>query len=66
MVLRVLLLPLADGISIADDDFVHPGKRLREEHGAFEEAHVPSVLCQHKDYVLFLFYGAQKWFSISM
>lgn len=62
----VLLLPLADGISITDDDFVHPGKTLREEHGALKEAHVASVLCQHKHHILFVFYRDQKWFSISM
>lgn len=66
LVLRVLLCPLADGICIADDDFIHPGKGLREEHGALKEAHVPSVLRQHKDYILFLLCGEQKWFSIGM
>lgn len=55
----MLFLPLANGISIADDDFVHPGKRLREEHGALKEAHMSTVLSQHKDYILFLFYGEQ-------
>lgn len=64
VVLQMLLLPLADGISIAGDDFVHPGKRLREEHGALKEAHVPAMLCQHKHHILFLFYGEQKWFKM--
>ncbi|KAF3832891.1 hypothetical protein F7725_026556 [Dissostichus mawsoni] len=38
-----LFLPLAHGVGVAHDHFVHPGERLGEEHRALEEAQVASV-----------------------
>lgn len=40
---RFLFLPLAHGIGVTHDHFVHPGEGLREEHRALEEAQVASV-----------------------
>lgn len=40
---RFLLLPLAHGVGVAHNHFVHPGERLGEEHRALEEAQVASV-----------------------
>lgn len=40
---RFLFLPLAHGVGVAHNHFVHPGERLGEEHRAFEEAQVASV-----------------------
>lgn len=46
---RFLFLPLADGVGVAHYDFVHPGERLGEKHGALEEAQVASVQRQGED-----------------
>lgn len=40
---RFLLLPLADGVGVAHNHFVHPGEGFGEEHGALEEAQVAAV-----------------------
>lgn len=40
---RFLFLPLAHGIGVTHDHFVHPGEGLGEEHRALEEAQVASV-----------------------
>ena len=40
---RLLFLPLAHGVGVAHNHFVHPGEGLGEEHRALEEAQVASV-----------------------
>lgn len=40
---RFLLLPLAHGVGVTHNHFVHPGEGLGEEHCALEEAQVASV-----------------------
>lgn len=57
---RFLFLPLAHGVGITHDDFIHPGEGLGEEHGALEEAQVTSVKRQGKDHVGLLFYRTKN------
>lgn len=40
---RFLFLPLAHGVGVTHNHFVHPGERLGEEHRTLEEAQVTSV-----------------------
>lgn len=40
---RFLFLPLAHGVGVTHNHFVHPGEGLREEHRTLEEAQVASV-----------------------
>lgn len=40
---RFLFLPLAHGIGVTHNHFVHPGEGLGEEHRTLEEAEVASV-----------------------
>jgi len=42
---------VADGVGVLDDHLVHPGERLREQHGALEEAQVAPVLGQGEGHV---------------
>lgn len=56
----LLLLPLADGVGVPHDDLIHPGERLWEENGAFEEAQVAAVQRQRKDHILFLFWRGEE------
>lgn len=51
---RFLFLPLAHGIGVTHDHFVHPGEGLGEEHCALEEAQVASVERQGKDHIWLL------------
>lgn len=51
---RFLFLPLAQGIGVAHNHFVHPGEGLGEEHRALEEAQVASVQRQGKDHIRLL------------
>ena len=53
---RQVLLPVADGVGVLHDHFVHPGEGLREEHGPLEEAQVASVLSQGEYHIGHLFY----------
>lgn len=53
---RPVLLPVADGIGVLDYELVHPGERLREQHGSLEEAQVASVLSQGKYHIGHLSY----------
>lgn len=38
-----LFLPLAHGVGVTHDHFVHPRERLGKEHGALEKAQVAAV-----------------------
>lgn len=40
---RFQFLPLAHGVGVTHNHFVHPGERLGEEHRTLEEAQVASV-----------------------
>lgn len=52
---RLLFFPLADGVRVTHNDFVHPGEGLRKQHGTLEETQVPAVQCQGEDDVFFFF-----------
>lgn len=51
---RFLLLPVAHGVGVTHNHFVHPCEGLWEEHRALKETQVTSVKCQGKDHVLLL------------
>lgn len=51
---RFLFLPLAHGVGVTHNYFVHPGEGLREEDIPFEEAQVASVKRQGEDHIRFL------------
>ncbi len=60
-----LFLPLADGIGVAHNDFVHPGEGLRDEHSTLEETQVSTMQRQSEDHVFFLFWKVKmnQWIS---
>lgn len=56
---RLVLLPLADGVSVLHDDLVHPGERLRKQHRSLEEAQVTSMLGEGKHNIGHLFWRGE-------
>lgn len=46
-----VLLPVADGICVLNNDFVHPGERLRKQYSSLKEAQVAPMLGQCKYHI---------------
>lgn len=57
---RLLLVPPAEGVDTLHHHLVHPGERMREQHGSLKESHVSPVLGEHEHHVGFLLCGQRE------